>query len=242
MMRPEFLNWFLQPVSMVMAIINIAVYAYLLSHPTIVEKLVTSADAVLGRGEYWRVVTSSFTHVGILHLGMNIGSAWMTGALEQFLSWQEYLSYIVILVVTGGFVDAIIRQRFLPTTTSQTSLGYSLVVFGLQSIVALKMETVSIMGFQIPWSIMPFVNLVVVQLLIPGVSLIGHLAGIVVGFLVGWHAFDWFSPTVMWNVLPWLVVVFLGSWAKTRAFARFQITTHRPLGDVTMVGGRLIAA
>jgi membrane associated rhomboid family serine protease len=73
-------------------------------------------------------------------------------------------------------------------------LGYSGVVFGLEAIMSSKMDALTLGGITIPWSITPFLNLALTQLLVPNASFVGHLAGIVAGFLITWHAFDWVTP------------------------------------------------
>ena len=43
----------------------------------------------------------------------------------------------------------------------------------------------------------PFALLIGTQLLIPNVSFLGHLAGVIMGYPLAWHALDWMQPPLV---------------------------------------------
>ena len=44
------------------------------------QNFAISADYVITRGEYYRIVTSAFTHVNLMHIGMNMMSMFSLGS------------------------------------------------------------------------------------------------------------------------------------------------------------------
>lgn len=74
-------------------------------------------------------------------------------------------------------------------------------------------RTYSVLGLAIPGHLLPFGSLVLTQVLIPRASFVGHLAGILVGYAIGFGAFDWVTPwwsasLAVWTTIgafPWVI-------------------------------------
>jgi len=64
---------------------------------------------------------------------------------------------------------------------------------------------------QIPLSLAPFGSLILTQILIPQASFIGHLSGIIVGYLISWDLFWWFDNTLFYTCFVWTLIGFLYS-------------------------------
>jgi len=61
----------MQPITMIILFI-IYYYAYYIYTNNIEVSLISfSYDSIIGNGEYWRIFTSAFSHVDLLHLGFN---------------------------------------------------------------------------------------------------------------------------------------------------------------------------
>jgi hypothetical protein len=88
---------------------------------------------------------------------------------------------------------------------------------------------------------MPFLNILLIQMIIPRASFIGHLSGVVIGFLISWKVFDWITVKVFWNLLPWLVFFFFVSYAKDHpdSFPWFSISSEPPAPRTAVINGRL---
>jgi hypothetical protein len=67
-------------------------------------------------------------------------------------------------------------------------------------------DTVTLFGVEIPSYVAPFASLVRVQIILWRASFIGHLAGIVAGFAVAFHLFDWFTDYLFFCALMWTFV------------------------------------
>lgn len=60
------------------------------------------------------------------------------------------------------------------------------------------------MYYRLPVSGAPFLSLLLIQILIPNVSFIGHLSGIVLGYLSGWGWFDFITLPLTFSFLACL--------------------------------------
>ena len=62
------------------------------------------------RGEYWRLITSTFVHFSLLHLGLNVLAMYQLGTMAE--SWFGRPQLIFIYGLTGGggnLVSALLR-------------------------------------------------------------------------------------------------------------------------------------
>jgi membrane associated rhomboid family serine protease len=143
-----------------------------------------SGDAVAA-GEWWRILTSAFLHVNLLHILFNMWALYLFGPLlEQLYGHIEYLA-IYLLCAAGGSVLTILAQP------EQQAVGASGAIFGLLGLafavsrrrhLALPRQTRMVLG-QI--GSLLFINLAF-TFFVPGISVTGHLGGLAVGLVLGW--------------------------------------------------------
>lgn len=68
-----------------------------------------------------------------------------------------------------------------------SAVGYSCVVFGWMTIVSVKQPSMrlDIFGlFNLPIALAPFESLVITSIMVPQASFVGHLAGIIAGYIL----------------------------------------------------------
>lgn len=124
-------------------------------------------------GEWWRVVTSGFLHIGPIHLLFNMMALWVLGRdLESVLGRGRLLAVYFIGMLGGA---AAVLVFYAP---NQAVAGASGAVFGLMGGLAVVLKRLKVPAGQVIGLIA--VN-VVISVVIPGVSLIGHLGGLVLG-------------------------------------------------------------
>jgi membrane associated rhomboid family serine protease len=124
-------------------------------------------------GEWWRVVTSGFLHIGPIHLLVNMLALWVLGRdLETVLGRGRFLAVYLVSLLGGA---AAVMLFYAP---NQAVAGASAAVFGLMGGLAVVLRRLRIPMGQVVGVIL--MN-VVISLVIPGISLIGHLGGLVVG-------------------------------------------------------------
>lgn len=138
-------------------------------------------DALLGmtatevaRGELWRVVTYGFLHASPIHILFNMLLLFQLGtALEERLGRARFLG-VYALSVAGGGIGALLQQG--PFDFARGASGG---VFGLMGVVVVlsrrgRSPIESGVGGLL------VINLVI-TFLIPGISIGGHLGGLVAG-------------------------------------------------------------
>ena len=75
-------------------------------------------------GEYYRLLTSAFLHIGILHLMMNMYTLYIVGSqLESFLGKGKYLAIYLVSAIAGNLLSIIFSDY--------VSAGASGAIFGL---------------------------------------------------------------------------------------------------------------
>jgi rhomboid protease GluP len=75
-----------------------------------------NAGAVLIQGEWWRIVTAMFVHVGILHLATNMWCLWNLGLLAEPLMGSAGMVAVYILTGAAGNLLSTFRNwwKFYP--------------------------------------------------------------------------------------------------------------------------------
>lgn len=198
-----------KPVTITTIIIQIIIFLYIFNYNITYDKVGYIYSRVVNNNEYYRIYTSSYTHLNLLHIGFNIISLWQLSDLEIYLSSLTYIIYTLILLNASMLLLTIIYYILIHIGYEQykdtTSVGYSAVIFGLMSIQS------SIIGYNttynlyniidIPYILTPFVSLLITQLLITNASFIGHLSGILVGYIIGFNLFQWINNIVGFIIL-----------------------------------------
>ncbi len=133
---------------------------------------------VMNDQEYYRILTAMFLHGGIIHLAMNMYVLYNIGkSLERKIGSLKYgILYFVSGIGSGLFVVLLEKDY-------SVTVGASGAIFGL--IGALLYLTYARKNWFTPMSIQSIRWLVVINLaftlLIPNVSVSGHIGGFIVG-------------------------------------------------------------
>lgn len=167
--------------------------------------------------ELWRCFSGATAHFEPLHLGFNMMSLYSLGMeLEENFGSINFLMYnISLIVLTTAVMMSLtwLRIRHTGNTAlSETStVGFSGVLFAWMVVASLErsntcpvpflpdlcFDTYSVFGLKFNGG--PLVQLVIAQFIMPRVSFVGHLAGIVCGFLVHWSLvpLNLFGPQIL---------------------------------------------
>jgi len=125
-------------------------------------------------GEDWRLVTAAFLHIGILHLVLNMLALLVFGSeLERQLGRWRYLAVYLVSLLGGAVALQLFGEPGRPVA------GASAAIYGLLGGLAVVMlaRREDLRGL---------LTLLAINVLIsflPGVSLLGHLGGLVAGFV-----------------------------------------------------------
>ncbi|MFZ4204628.1 rhomboid family intramembrane serine protease [Streptomyces griseoincarnatus] len=137
----------------------------------------TPTQGVAG-GEWYRLVTSMFTHEEIWHIGFNMLGLWLLGGpLEQHLGRARYLALYLISGLAGSALT------YLLAGGSTASLGASGAVFGLFGATAVLMR-------RLRYDMRPIIALLAINLVITfswsGIAWQAHIGGLVAGVVIGY--------------------------------------------------------
>jgi membrane associated rhomboid family serine protease len=130
---------------------------------------------IVADGEWWRLITAAFLHYGPLHLGMNMLVLWFIGpALEDYLGHARF----ALLYIVSGLAGS---AGALMLSANSLTVGASGAIWGLMgAALMLEWRRIYVFGGQA-------LGLVVFNLaitfLIPGISIGGHIGGLVGGGL-----------------------------------------------------------
>lgn len=163
--------------------LNLAVFAL-----TVVQarSLLDNTDAALFRqwalvpdavadGEWWRLITAGFLHIGPLHIAFNMFALWVLGRdLEIVLGRGRFLALYMVSLLGGSTAVVLFADP------QQYVAGASGAVFGLMSGLLLVLLRLRRPYGQVVAIIV--LNLVLSQV-VPGISMAGHVGGLVVGGL-----------------------------------------------------------
>jgi len=129
----------------------------------------------LAYDEWWRVVTATFLHASLLHLGMNMLVLYMLGTVvEQSLGTGRFMMVYVAAGIAGS-AGATLLSPNAPT------VGASGAIYGIMgSLLVLEyLATGSFAGQAMGFIV---INLAI-TFAIPGISIGGHLGGLVGGIV-----------------------------------------------------------
>ena len=181
------------PITFALIVLNVLIYLLsLTTGPQIIEVFALWPPGSGGAFHYWQLVTYSFLHGGVLHIGFNMLAIWMFGApLER--RWGElrylltYLLSVVVAAMTQIAVSGYLMQASAPV------IGASGGVFGLLLAFELYFPTRSITLVFLPMWHIPARRFVLgyglVELVLgvtntsAGVAHFAHLGGLFGGWL-----------------------------------------------------------
>ena len=143
----------------------------------LVSSAIDSSGQLVGvaEGEWWRLITAAFLHYGPLHLGMNMLVLWFIGPpLEEYFGHGRYALVYLVSGLAGS-------AGALLWSPNSLTVGASGAIWGIMgAALILEARRIYVFGGQA-------MGLVVLNLaltfLIPGISIGGHIGGLVGGGL-----------------------------------------------------------
>lgn len=206
------------PGSALIAGVCITLYVHRIVREYPVESIAISYRTFIKDKQYWRGVTAIFSHLNLLHIVFNMSSLWSLRAIEKVFGTIMYfkISFILLVVsvlVTMGIYHIWVKYGNIREYETTYAVGYSGVIFGLMTVghVAAKQSKISFFGLSIPLSLAPFGSLLLTQILVPNASFVGHLSGIIAGYMYSWGFFSWFGNDFFAFALFWSVVLLVWS-------------------------------
>ena len=142
-------SWAWAPATYSLVAVNCLVFlAMLFAHVSFVsptaEQLLhwgaNNPQAILADGQWWRIVTAMFVHVGIWHLASNMWCLWNLGLLGEPLlgAWGVFCAYL-LSGAAGNLLSMGVSQAF--HSTDAVGVGASGAVFGLAGVLIILLKS-----------------------------------------------------------------------------------------------------
>lgn len=133
---------------------------------------VTWPVAIAEFNEPWRLITGGFLHYGPIHVALNMVALWILGRdIEPLLGRGRFVA-VYFLSLFGGSVSVFLFGGLNTGTAGASGAVWGVMGAVLVAVVRLKLNPQPVLG-------VIFINAIISFL--PGISLLGHLGGFVVG-------------------------------------------------------------
>jgi membrane associated rhomboid family serine protease len=138
---------------------------------------------LVARGEYWRLFTAIFLHIGFVHLAFNSYALYILGPQVESLFGR---SRFLVLYLLSGLAGSVASYAL----SNSTSAGASGAIFGLVgALVVYLVRHRDIFGRRGQRSLINVIVVIIYNLalsvMVPGIDVYGHGGGLIGGLIVG---------------------------------------------------------
>jgi rhomboid protease GluP len=183
---------------------NIAIFALQISlggssDPDVLYRLGALVPEQVLVGEWWRCLTANFLHLNLLHLLANMFGLYLFGRfVEAVLGTAKFLATYFISGMGAMLTVAVLG--ILAGSPDIFCVGASGAVMGLVGVMGAiflhkwRRENIRFAARQLRWILVLVALQVISDLFNPEVSLVGHISGLILGFLSGYVLLSLRSP------------------------------------------------
>ncbi|KAL6850425.1 hypothetical protein ACP4OV_021052 [Aristida adscensionis] len=163
---------------------------------------------ILQYGDWTRFFLSPFYHLTETHFFVNMTSLlWKGIHLESSMGSAEFASMIAALLGLSQGIT-LLMSKGLQLYGDNTSyyyhhaVGFSGVLFGMKVVLnAMTDDFIMLHGLVIPAKYAAWAELFLIQALVPGTSFLGHLGGVLAGFVYLWLKRSFSGPDPLARLL-----------------------------------------
>ncbi len=159
-------------------------------------------DLIAGQHEYWRLITSIFIHIGIIHLLLNNYALWIIGQeIEQIYGSARF----VTLYLMTGVIGSLSSYVFNPQATSAGASGAIFGLFGVMATFGFKYrrEIPELLSREIKRRVLPIIAInLVFGLSVRIVDNAAHIGGLLSGVALA-LAVPYMRPSEKLTPLVW---------------------------------------
>lgn len=140
--------------------------------------------AAVADGEWWRLVTGGFLHAGLFHLFLNMFILYILGSLLEPAMGRLRFGVVYFSALLSGSFGAL-----LLSSPQQLTVGASGAVFGLMGAAVVVMRARGLNPMETGIGMLIILNLGI-TFLVPGISIGGHVGGLLGGALAAFLLYD----------------------------------------------------
>lgn len=161
--------------------VNIMIFALVNIHKMSVKQLGVSCALVKKYKQYYRIISSEFTHENAMHIVCNMYSLYNIGSvLERILGTELYTAAYFFIAIAGGILSFIIHRKYQPYVIS---IGASGIICGLLGVyIAIAFHFT---GFRALLSVAQSIVLLILMVFSRHIDSIGHFSGLATGIITG---------------------------------------------------------
>ncbi len=173
------------PVTLIIILINLTIFVlglvFGLQKQIIVSGAMTPVWHILTTGEYWRFLSAMFIHNGIFHVVFNMIILLHAGGyLEQHMGSKSF----ALFYLASGLLVSLASGVF----TNSLSVGASGAIFALLGFLLYFDIRARKLGFRTNSVILPLVGInVFFTIIVPQISFVGHVSGLVIGYIFAFY-------------------------------------------------------
>ncbi len=151
---------------------------------SVLVNLGANVGPLVTTGEYWRLFTANFLHIGLLHLAFNLYALYIVGTeAEMFYGPWRFL----VIYLLSGLSGALASYTF----TYGLSAGASTAIFGLiGTLFAFFTRNRAVFGEMSRTRLSNLIIVIIINLFyglsVSAIDNWGHAGGFVGGFILGW--------------------------------------------------------
>jgi membrane associated rhomboid family serine protease len=137
-------------------------------------------------GQFWRLFTAMFLHVGLLHVALNAYFFWLFGRMVEATFGRTWM---VLIYVVAGFLASVASYAFGPVTTLAVGASGAISgVFGAFIAYNYRRRQVAMNAANLRMALTVIVLNAVIALGYSSIDWRAHVGGLVAGFALGYLA------------------------------------------------------
>lgn len=145
-------------------------------------KFGANSKILVGEGDWWRLFTASFIHIGFFHIMFNMYFLYNIGPIfERLYGSVGFLIIYLVCGIFGNLVSYAYGDVYTVSAGASTSL-YGLLGIAIGMMVVYRDDAI-LHSFGASFVSIVVIN-VIYSFLMPGVGVLGHLGGFVGGFIL----------------------------------------------------------
>lgn len=176
------------PVTLILICAQAAIYLRLIDIPWSTMEMCVSSELVWHRKQWRRLFLSPFEHADDMHLYYNMVSfMWKGRSLERKYGTKKFTVIVAAFSILCSVVYVALSELAFHifddySYTKSCAVGFSAVIFALKVLTTRHSSQYTyVYGIPVPGKYAYWLELLLIQALVPNASFVGHLAGILVG-------------------------------------------------------------
>src|SRR3954464_6404730 len=140
---------------------------------------------ILLQGQWWRLVTAVFVHIGFIHIASNMYVFWGLGMIaERLLGRWNFLATYLLTGIAGNVLSLLLKPNIIGAGASGAIFGLAGVLIAVLQFGRLSVPNERLKPLKQQVVRLALINLVI-GAVVPAINNVAHLGGLIYGLLLG---------------------------------------------------------